>query len=87
MRRIGSKSPFTIEITDDTLPAMDLLPEIRRLRAEVNELQTKLGSVGGIRLWAVLAVVISWDLNHSFWWALWHGICGPFYLLYWALFL
>lgn len=37
-------------------------------------------------LWAVPAVVISVALNHSVWWALFHFLCGGFYVLYAVLF-
>ena len=31
---------------------------------------------------AVLAVCISWGLNHSIGWAAWHGFLGWFYVIY-----
>jgi len=41
----------------------------------------------GVTLGNILAIVISWSLNHSFGWALLHGILGWLYIIYWALFL
>lgn len=33
----------------------------------------------------VLATIISWSVNKSIWWALFHGpICGWFYVVYYA---
>lgn len=34
---------------------------------------------------AVLAMVISWSVNHSIGWALLHSICSWFYVLYYAI--
>lgn len=31
------------------------------------------------------AVVISWSLNHSIWWAILHGIFSWFYVIYFAI--
>lgn len=31
----------------------------------------------------VLAVIISWGLNKSIFWAIVHGFCNWFYVLYW----
>ena len=36
----------------------------------------------GTGILSTLAAIISWDMNHSFWWALWHGLCSAFYLIY-----
>lgn len=41
----------------------------------------------GIGLGQAIAVVISWGLNHSIWWAFWHGVFGWFYVIYFALYL
>lgn len=40
----------------------------------------ELGTIG-----MILAAVISWSLNHSFWWMLLHAVLGWFYVLYWAI--
>lgn len=37
-------------------------------------------SVGGI-----VAVILSYAINESFWWALLHAFCGWFYVMYWLL--
>lgn len=41
-----------------------------------------LGGGAGISLGAAMAVVLSWNINQSVGWALLHGMCGWFYLLY-----
>lgn len=40
---------------------------------------------GGVGLGSLLAVVISWDRNHSILWAILHAICGWFYVLYFVI--
>ncbi len=32
----------------------------------------------------ILAIALSWATNHGFWWAVWHAICGWFYVIYWG---
>jgi hypothetical protein len=39
----------------------------------------------GVSLGAVIAVVASWSRNRSILWAIFHGICGWFYVVYFAL--
>lgn len=39
----------------------------------------------GVGLGAVIAVVASWSRNRSILWAIFHGICGWFYVVYFAL--
>lgn len=41
----------------------------------------------GIGLGNVLAIAISWPLNHSVLWAILHAIFGWFYAIYYELFL
>jgi hypothetical protein len=36
--------------------------------------------------WFIIGALTSWLLNHSLPWAILHGICGGFYLLYALLF-
>ena len=38
----------------------------------------------GYGLGSMIAVAISWSINHSIWWALWHGVFGWFYVIYYA---
>lgn len=33
----------------------------------------------------VLAVCLSWGSNHSFWWAVFHFLCGWIYVIYWCV--
>jgi hypothetical protein len=39
----------------------------------------------GVGLGAVIAVVTSWSRNRSILWAIFHGICGWLYVVYFAL--
>lgn len=39
----------------------------------------------GVGLGAVIAVVASWSRNRSILWAIVHGFCGWFYVVYFAL--
>ena len=42
-------------------------------------------TVGGIGIGSALAITISWSLNHSVWWAIWHGIMSWFYIIFYAM--
>lgn len=37
---------------------------------------------GGIGLGAVIAILLSWTVNHSVGWAILHSIAGWFYVIY-----
>ena len=39
----------------------------------------------GIGIGTVIAILLSWSVNHSIVWAVIHGICSWFYVLYWVL--
>jgi hypothetical protein len=39
----------------------------------------------GMMLGGVMAVTISWSVNKSILWAIFHGICSWFYVIYYAL--
>ena len=39
----------------------------------------------GISLGQAIAVVMSWSLHHSIWYAIGHGIIGWIYVLIWAV--
>ncbi|HJD60964.1 MAG TPA: hypothetical protein LFW14_00275 [Rickettsia endosymbiont of Degeeriella rufa] len=41
---------------------------------------------GGISLGSILAIVISFNVNHSILWAIIHGFFGWFYVAYYLLF-
>ena len=46
------------------------------------------GNGDGCGCWGlgtVIAVVISWSVNHSIGWVILHGIFGWFYVIYYAL--
>jgi len=47
-------------------------------------LETEIIIKSGISFGTVLAVIISWSLNKSIFWAIFHGICGWFYVIYYA---
>lgn len=40
----------------------------------------------GITFGSALAIAISWSVNHSILWAIFHGLCSWFYVLYFAVF-
>lgn len=46
----------------------------------------KEGAGVGLGLGAVLAVVLSWSVNHSILWAIIHGWFGWLYVMYYLLF-
>jgi len=39
-----------------------------------------------VSMGSIMACVISWSLNQSFWWMFFHGILGWFYIIYWSIF-
>lgn len=39
----------------------------------------------GIGLGSIIAVVLSWSVNHSILWAILHGVLSWFYVIYWAI--
>lgn len=41
-------------------------------------------AIAGIGAGSVLAMTISWSLHHSILWAMLHGVCGWFYVIYYA---
>lgn len=43
------------------------------------------GGGTGLGIGAVLAIIMSWTANHSILWAILHGMCGWFYVIYWAI--
>ncbi len=36
-------------------------------------------------LCAFVAVLLSWAVNQSIWWAIFHCICGSIYIAYWLI--
>jgi hypothetical protein len=48
---------------------------------------SSVGCGGGVGIGTILAVLISWSINHSILWAIIHGMLGWLYVIYWALFL
>lgn len=43
---------------------------------------TNVGCTGFGFIGSLISVVLSFALNHSFWWGLFHFFCGWFYVLY-----
>lgn len=39
----------------------------------------------GIGIGTIIAVILSWSVNKSILWAVIHGICGWFYIIYYLL--
>jgi p-aminobenzoyl-glutamate transporter AbgT len=39
----------------------------------------------GVGVGTVLAIILSWTVNHSILWCILHAICGWFYVIYWAI--
>jgi hypothetical protein len=39
----------------------------------------------GITFGSCLAMILSWSVNHSIFWAIIHGICSWFYVIYFAI--
>lgn len=39
----------------------------------------------GLTLGSALAIVTSWSVNHSVGWAIVHGLCSWFYVIYYAI--
>lgn len=39
----------------------------------------------GFSLGSILAITISWSLNKSIFWAIFHCLCGWLYVIYYAL--
>jgi hypothetical protein len=40
----------------------------------------------GYSLGSIIAVTVSWSLNHSIIWAILHGLFGWFYVIYYLIF-
>lgn len=46
-----------------------------------------MGSIAtGVGIGNILALIISWSVNHSILWALIHGFLGWFYVIYYVIF-
>lgn len=41
----------------------------------------------GLGLGSILALIISWSVNHSVFWAIIHAFFGWFYIIYYLLFI
>jgi len=47
--------------------------------------QDSVSAGGGIGLGGLLAVLLSWTVNHSIAWCILHFFCGWIYVIYYAL--
>ncbi|HUD67580.1 MAG TPA: hypothetical protein VMQ17_23555 [Candidatus Sulfotelmatobacter sp.] len=59
--------------------------ELEELKAHADELKangTSRAAEVGIGFGSVLAMILSFTLNHSVGWAILHGICSWFYVIY-----
>ena len=50
----------------------------------MKKVKIKVGS-SGIMMGSALAMIISWSVNHSILWAMLHGVCSWFYVVYYAI--
>lgn len=53
-------------------------------RITIKNRGSKSKSGGGIGLGMILAVILSWMVNHSVFWAILHFFCSWFYVIYWV---
>lgn len=37
-----------------------------------------------VSIGTIAAAIVSWTTNHSIGWAIFHGLCSWFYVIYWA---
>ncbi|MDD1502417.1 hypothetical protein PVA17_06510 [Lysinibacillus sp. CNPSo 3705] len=58
--------------------------EIRKVK-KVRKMENKTVIKSGISFGSVLAITISWSINHSIIWAIIHGCLSWFYVIYYAL--
>lgn len=58
--------------------------EIRRVK-KVKKMENKTVIKSGISFGSVLAITISWSVNHSIIWAIIHGCLSWLYVIYYAL--
>jgi hypothetical protein len=49
------------------------------------EMSNKSSAAGGISLGGLLAVILSWSVNHSILWCILHFFCSWFYVIYYAI--
>lgn len=58
--------------------------EIRKVK-KVKKMENKTVIKSGISFGSVLAITISWSVNHSIIWAIIHGCLSWLYVIYYAL--
>ncbi|MEB2301231.1 hypothetical protein LAV72_16560 [Lysinibacillus xylanilyticus] len=58
--------------------------EVRRVK-KVRKMENKTVIKSGISFGSVLAITISWSVNHSIIWAIIHGCLSWLYVIYYAL--
>lgn len=40
---------------------------------------------GGIGIGTIIAIILSWTVNHSVFWCVVHALCSWFYVFYWLI--
>lgn len=50
-------------------------------------MKVKISVSPAITIGSIIAIVISWNINHSILWAIVHGFCSWWYVVYWFFFL
>ena len=56
--------------------------------SEDNEMSNDGGRSAGVGVWgfgSILAITLSWSVNHTIFWMIVHGILSWFYVIYYAL--
>ncbi|MBG9452591.1 hypothetical protein ABE61_00425 [Lysinibacillus sphaericus] len=59
--------------------------EVRKVK-KVRKMENKTVIKSGISFGTVLAITISWSVNHSIIWAIIHGCLSWLYVIYYAIF-
>ena len=54
-------------------------------RARRGVVRSRTVVTNGVSLGSAIAVTISWSVNHSIVWAIFHGLLSWFYVLYYAI--
>ena len=70
-----------------------IIPEIlasrghwgRPINIKRQEGEMESGIKEGLTMGAVIAMILSWEVNHSILWMILHGFCSWFYVIYWAI--
>jgi hypothetical protein len=66
-------------------PAIDRVLEADPVRKDPDMSRAETATSTGISFGSALAITISWSQWHSILWAILHGICSWFYVIYFML--